>query len=170
MIYYSVSALAAIVIVGGLIFAMGSAKENEKDKSQGFPAYSASVLTVLESDYNFGTINMKNGNVSHRFALKNEGSEVIRIEKVSTSCMCTTAYIYDESGAKRGPFGMPGHGLSPSTNIEVGAGGTVGLEAVFDPAAHGPQGTGKVKRVVYIDTNSQTKPKLQLTFEADVAN
>ena len=133
-------------------------------------SYSASALTVVEENFDFGVIAMKDGNVSHKFELKNEGQEPLKIEKVFTSCMCTTAYVIDGSGGKRGIFGMQGHGLSPTTSIEVKAGETITLEAIFNPAAHGPQGTGKIKRLVYVDTNSQTKPKLQVSFEADVIN
>lgn len=167
-IYYFVGILAVVGIAVSLIFAMGTKKEDDKQLIGS--AYSVGILTALESDYNFGMISMKDGNVSHKFLLRNEGNETIKIEEVSTSCMCTTAYLYDGTGARKGPFGMSGHGGKSLANMEIGAGEAVELEAVFDPAAHGPQGVGKVKRVINIETNSQTNPKIQLTFEAEVIN
>lgn len=163
---------ALLVIIGFIAFAVnyGAGSDKGEGSQTNASPYSASVLATMEENFDFGNVIMKNGNVSHKFELKNEGQESLKIEKVYTSCMCTTVYIIGSSGNKRGPFGMQGHGLSPTTNIEVGAGETITLEAIFDPAAHGPQGTGKIKRLVYIDTNSQTKPKVQLAFEADVVN
>lgn len=161
-----------LVIIGFIVFTVnyGAGSNKGGDSQTNASPYSVSVLAAMEENFDFGTVIMKDGNVSHKFELKNEGQEPLKIEKVYTSCMCTTAYVADGSGNKRGPFGMQGHGLSPTTNIEVKAGETITLEAIFDPAAHGPQGTGKIKRLVYIDTNSQTKPKIQLAFEADVVN
>lgn len=166
---YIIGILAIVGIAAGLVFFAGA--ENSEDSKSTDGAYSAGILTALEDDFNFGTIRMKDGDVSHKFLLKNNSDEVIRIESVSTSCMCTKAYLYGKAGIKKGPFGMPGHsGQASSANLELDAGETVELEAVFDPAAHGPQGVGKIKRVVYIETNSQTNPELQLKFEAEVIN
>ncbi|KKK95197.1 hypothetical protein LCGC14_2675250, partial [marine sediment metagenome] len=75
---------------------------------------------------------LKDGNVSYKFEVKNEGEESVIIEKVYTSCMCTTAYIINNSGKKYGAFGMPGHAPS-KTNIEIGPGESAVVEAIFDP-------------------------------------
>lgn len=167
-IYYFFGILAVVGIAASLIFAMGAKKEGDKISSE--PVFSSGSLIASENDYNFGTINMKDGDVSHRFALKNNSDETVKIGEVSTSCMCTTAYLYDGAGTQKGPFGMPGHGGKSLANMEIGVGEAIELEAVFDPAAHGPQGVGKVKRVINIETNSQTNPKIQLIFEAEVIN
>src|SRR3989344_408577 len=95
--------------------------------------YSAGFLAAAETDFDFKKIAMKDGNVAHEFEIKNNGSDPVIIEKVSTSCMCTTAYITDSSGEKYGGFGMPGHGGAiQRTNIEVKPGEAIMLEAVFD--------------------------------------
>ncbi len=130
--------------------------------------YSASALTAEEIRFDFGAISMANGNVSHNFTLKNEGPESVIIEKVYTSCMCTTALITDSSGGKYGEFGMPGHANS-KTNVEVLPGETVTVEAIFDPAAHGPSGVGLAQRSIYLETNSVASPKLELFFQAMVS-
>ena len=129
--------------------------------------YSASAIAVSHTTFDFGTISMKDGNVSHEFELKNEGTEPLTIEKVSTSCMCTTAFLIDSSGKKYGGFGMPGHGTARA-DVEIGPGETLILEAVFDPAAHGPSGVGLAQRFIYLETNSSKSPKLELSFNATV--
>ncbi len=130
--------------------------------------YSASVLTILENNFDFNTISMKDGDVSHQFEVKNDGEEPVVIEKVYTSCMCTTVYITNSSGRRYGKFGMPGHGVSSKTNIEVKSGESVTVETIFDPKAHGPSGVGLVQRSVYIETNSAKLSQLELSFQAMV--
>lgn len=168
--------LKKIIVIIGIIFIAGlvafsklSEKNSDQIKNAKTSRYSAAALSALEREFDFGKILMKNGKVSHNFALKNEGEETIKIEKIYTSCMCTEAGVIDESGKKYGPFGMPGHGgLSSKTDIKVEAGKSVVIEAIFDPAAHGPQGVGPLKRFIYIETNSRLNPLIQLSFEANV--
>ena len=123
------------------------------------------ALMSEERSYNFGTIQMGNGNVSHQFALKNMGEGPVMIEKIYTSCMCTAAFLVTASGERLGPFGMPGH-TTPKTNIKLDRGESATLEAVFDPAAHGPSGIGLAQRSVYIKTTSKDSPEMEFSFEA----
>lgn len=132
---------------------------------------STGVLAAEEAFYDFGTITMKDGNVSHEYTVTNNGSEPVTIEKVYTSCMCTTAFITDAAGKKSRPFGMPGHGgASPFTATVVGPGEAITVEAVYDPNAHGPSGVGLADRLVYLETNSSVEPKVELRFKAIVTN
>lgn len=128
--------------------------------------YSASALTAFENFFDFKTVSMKDGNVSHKFEVKNEGEELVKIEKIYTSCMCTVASITDGQGRNWGTFGMPGHAGPSKTNIEVKPGETLTVEAIFDPAAHGPSGVGLAERSVYLETNSQKSPRIELKFTA----
>ena len=112
---------------------------------------------------------MANGDVSYRFKLKNEGDEAVAVKKVYTSCMCTIANILDAFEKKLGVFGMPGHGgASSNANIEIKAGESIIVEAVFNPAAHGPSGVGLAQRSIYLETNSKKSPKVELNFTATV--
>ncbi|MBI2573876.1 MAG: DUF1573 domain-containing protein [Candidatus Wildermuthbacteria bacterium] len=155
--------IALIAGVGGLLYA-------NKNKNSGIAgAYSSSTLSSSESSYDFGTVSMAKGNVSRMFSLKNEGQEPVAITKVYTSCMCTTASLIDAAGARKGYFGMPGHGGGSSgANAVIQPGETMQVEAVFDPAAHGPSGVGLAQRSIYIETNSRTKPKVEFSFTANV--
>ncbi len=161
LISWSVGTIFLVGIVALIVVSGNSGGRNPA-------AYSASVLTTLENNFDFNTISMEDGNVSHRFEVKNEEEEPVVIEKVYTSCMCTTAYITNSSGKKYGGFGMPGHVLSSKTSIEIGPGESATIEAVFDPNAHGPSGVGLIQRSIYLETNSAKSPKLEFSFQATV--
>ena len=155
--------IAGAILLGGLFaFFSGGGKNGIKPSE-----YSQGALVAAETEFDFGTIPMEGGDVSHRFQLKNEGEEPVLIEKVYTSCMCTIAEVFDKDGKNRGEFGMPGHGPQ-RTDISVGSKEPVFIDAVFDPAAHGPSGVGLAERVIYIETNSQKSPKVELSFTATV--
>lgn len=132
--------------------------------------YSAAALSAPHSTFDFHEIKMGDGIVEHEFVVENHGDEAVTIQKVYTSCMCTSTNITDASGKTFGPFGMQGHGASPFTEITIDPGETARVMAVFDPAAHGPSGVGLAKRSIYLETNSAMEPKLELTFQAMVIN
>ncbi len=163
-------AVLTLLFIGALIFAV---LNNGADKTAEIkiPASSAGVLSVLNNNFNFEVLEMKDGKVTHNFKVKNNGSEPVVITKAYTSCACTTATIINSSGDKYGLFGMQGHkGLTLDTAIEIKPGESAMVTAIYDPAAHGPKGVGKVKRIIYLDTNSTAKPQTQVVFEATVVN
>ena len=119
--------------------------------------------------FDFGNVPMYGGKVKHNFTLKNDGQGLVKISKIYTSCMCTEAtliidrYLEGLAPLKAGPFGMPGHGgLITFANQEIKAGDTAIIEVSVDPAAHGPQGTGPAKKVVYIETDDSQKIQLMM--------
>lgn len=151
-----------LLVVAGLAFIAKGDKPTASISTNG-----ASVLAATEDFFDFGTIKMRDGKVSRVFTVRNDGKEPMTIQSVYTSCMCTEALVTDSFGKEYGPFGMPGH-TSPRTNIAVGAGKSVNVEAVFDPAAHGPSGVGLAERTIYLETNSAEKPRIELKFKAVV--
>ena len=111
---------------------------------------------------------MSKGNVSHSFKIKNTGNSPIKISKIYTSCMCTEATIVN-GDSRKGPFGMPGHsGLSSKINETVGPGQEITIDVEVDPAAHGPQGTGPSKKIVYIENDSAINPILKLSLDLNI--
>ena len=119
-------------------------------------------LTAEETAFDFGSIPMYGGKVKHNFTLKNTGSGAVKISKIYTSCMCTEATLITGQ-SRKGPFGMPGHGgLATLAGQTIGAGEEAIIEVEVDPAAHGPQGTGPAKKVVYIETDDSQKLQLML--------
>lgn len=157
--------ILAVAAIGGIIFFTRQPTQNSGAVAQ--KEWSASALQTDETFYNFGTVSMAAGSVRRAFTLTNTGTEPVAVTGIGTSCMCTKARL-KKDGNVFGPFGMLGHGAMPSIRQEIMPGKTAELEAEFDPAAHGPSGTGKIRRIITIDTNSQTKPKLEISFAADV--
>ncbi|MBI5140009.1 MAG: DUF1573 domain-containing protein [Candidatus Vogelbacteria bacterium] len=109
----------------------------------------ASLITAPEQLYDFGTISMANGKVSHVFKINNPTQNEIKIASVTTSCMCTAAYIV-KGESKKGPFGMPGMGAVPPADETIKSGESMEVEVVYDPNAHGPAGVGAIDRFVYV--------------------
>jgi hypothetical protein len=159
-----------IILAIGIIFVVALlviiAGRNGKNSDSDSLTLSASLLTSTERFFDFGEILMGDGNVVHQFKVKNNGAEPVLIEKVYTSCMCTTARLSDEDGKKLGLFGMQGHGLPSGTKIKVLPGEVILVDAVFDPAAHGPSGVGRTDRTIYLETNSRETPMVELDFTA----
>ena len=121
-----------------------------------------SSLIVEEKLYDFGTISMAKGDVEYQFKVTNPTKEDIKIEGITTSCMCTTAYLESATGEK-GPFGMPGHG-GPTARVSevIKAGEARKVRVVYDPNAHGPAGIGPVDRFIYLADGSGGTLELEI--------
>lgn len=153
--------LAVVVIIGGVIWLARPGQDASTDPT----AAIISTLTSTESRYDFGTISMANGNVSKVFAVTNNSADPVLIEKIYTSCMCTSARL--KIGDKNlGPFGMPGHGIVPKVNQTLNPGEAAQIEVIFKPSAHGPAGVGPVERVVFVEEKG--RQPLELTIKATV--
>ncbi|MEK7630269.1 MAG: DUF1573 domain-containing protein [Patescibacteria group bacterium] len=137
--------LTAAVLIGLLWW--GS--QNTISRPSGNQLSSQSPLAISESLYDFGTISMAKGNVNHIFAITNLTNKDIVVSDITTSCMCTSAYIVD-GNSKQGPFGMVGMGYVPKANLLIKAGETKNIDVVYDPNAHGPAGVGLIDRFVYL--------------------
>lgn len=127
---------------------------------------SAGRLTATETKFSFGPISMARGKVTHRYPIKNVGTEPLLIRKVYTSCMCTTAALV-KNGKKSDAYGMPGHTPIPTINVPINPQEEAFVEVVFDPAAHGPAGVGPIERVVTLENNAGQP--LELEFAALVS-
>ena len=148
----------AVLIGVFLIILFILAKPAEKGAAPaGSNALTASLinLTAPEKSFDFGSISMAAGKVSHSFKIKNSGAEPINISKIYTSCMCTTASLMTVEG-QTPFFGMPGHGFAPKINRLIKAGEEAIIEVIFDPAAHGPAGVGPISRAVYLESGEET--------------
>lgn len=127
-----------------------------------------SELVSAEKSFDFGTVSMAKGKVNHSFTVKNIGDSPVKIAKIYTSCMCTEATLIAGT-SRKGPFGMPGHGGLSGLGETVKAGQEIIIEVEVDPAAHGPQGTGPAKKVVYLETDSAINPTMKLELDINVA-
>ena len=142
-----------------------SSSSADPNKQQAIKASTPSKLTAPETFFDFGTISMAKGKVTKPFMIKNTTSEPITVSKLYTSCMCTKASL-TQGNLKVGPFGMPSHGGIVPISVEIAPGAEAVVEAVFDPAAHGPSGVGLIARQVFVETVDGGK--LTLDFKANV--
>lgn len=167
--HWFICGLSLLAVIGLIVyFALNDSAQNSTSAASG--SKNSNQLESSEDNFDFGTVPMNNGKVSHAFKLKNDGQEPLLINKVYTSCMCTQAKVISASG-QSGPFGMPGHGGAISkANVAINPGEEFTVEAVFDPAAHGPAGVGLAQRSIFLETNSTVSPKVELRFRANVVN
>lgn len=122
------------------------------------------ILIADAATFDFGSIPLRGGLVTHDYIVRNTGTETVTIRSAYTSCMCTTALVR-MNGRTWGPFGMPGHGFGGGMiEAAIAPGETATVEAVFDPAAHGPAGVGPVARSVYLENDAGAP--LDLSFNA----
>lgn len=150
----------AIVIFAGVVWLARPSQQNENTASLS-PAAPGS-LVAKEASFDFSSISMAAGKVKHGFRIKNTGLMPVTIEKMYTSCMCTTASLIVDK-KKYGPYGMPGHGFVPKINASIDPNEEVVVEAVFDPAAHGPAGVGRIERAVIIENNAGEPLEIMFT-------
>ncbi len=146
-----IGVVVAVFVFGGLVWI---ARPSSQNSTASVVSASNGTLTVEESNnYDFGTISMAAGEVKHAFKIKNTSNEVVIVNKIYTSCMCTTAALM-VGGKQFGPYGMPGHGAIPRIDQTVSPNEEATVEVVFDPAAHGPAGVGRIQRIVTIENNA----------------
>ena len=119
----------------------------------------SAVITVNQDTYDFGEIDIFGGKVKTEYTLKNAGPEDVTIIGAQTSCMCTEGEIAGYT------FGMHGSNVQ---SVTIPAGEEEIVTAIFDPLAHGPNGTGKITRELMLKTNSTESPTLRLMFSGDV--
>jgi len=163
-----ISVLVVILFIAGLYIWGYSIKGGPAGSVQGTSTSNVSkgFLAVSEKLYDFGAIKINNGNVETKFKITNPTDKDINLESITTSCMCTVAYIESVNGEK-GPFGMVGHGGPVSKADEViKAGESRNIRVVYDPLAHGPAGVGQIDRFIYLTDDSGST--LQLEIKATV--
>ncbi len=171
---YALVAGTAIVILFGIYYSSQKTSPQprsgyQEQSAAGQPAAgqrsSVRVLASVSPFFDFGKISMAAGKVSKVYWIKNISGDPLTISKLYTSCMCTDATLITKAG-KRGPFGMPGHGPTPRIEERLAPGESAQVEAVFDPAAHGPAGIGQTDRIVTIENDGGLP--LELRFSAMV--
>ncbi|OGG83042.1 hypothetical protein A3A42_03330 [Candidatus Kaiserbacteria bacterium RIFCSPLOWO2_01_FULL_55_25] len=147
------SGLFVLLIIG--LLASGNAAKGGTASVQGVSSRAQkSALMAPLVFHDFGTISMKNGNVTKEFTVTNPTAEAITVETVFTSCMCTTAFLVGPDGTTKGPFRMPGMGYVPPANETIPAGENRTVRVVYNPNAHGPAGVGRIDRFVTLTDDS----------------
>ena len=152
--------IGAIVVLG-LIALMVWGRSSQ---TAGVSQNSGAISSLLSSEklYDFGTISMKDGNVTKDFTVTNSGDKDVFIPSLVTSCMCTKAFIVEPNGTTKGPFSMPSMGYTPPANETIKAGESRIIRAVYDPNAHGPAGVGFIDRFLILTDASGGKLELEI--------
>ncbi len=148
----TISTVSVVLLIFIGLFVWGYAGKGGTTASvQGAPGAasdSKSSLTAPKVFYDFGTISMRDGNVSREFVVTNPTGTDITVSTILSSCMCTAAFIIEPDGNVKGPFKMPGMGYVPPADELIKAGDSRTIRVVYDPNAHGPAGVGRIDRFV----------------------
>lgn len=158
--------VGTIILIGGLAFLMTRSSGGGGGKDSLVPNTAAINLEASPSGVmNLGQISYGGGKVSRSFDIKNTSDETIKLRKITTSCMCTTAKVkFGDKETKA--FGMEMNGdLNPLIDLDLPAGETAEASFTFDPAAHGPSGIGVVDRQITLSFDIGYKT---LEFNGDV--
>ncbi|OGM18922.1 hypothetical protein A2686_03955 [Candidatus Woesebacteria bacterium RIFCSPHIGHO2_01_FULL_38_10] len=124
-------------------------------------------VEVTPEDYDLGDVPIKGGIVTRGYEIGNTTERALKLKKITTSCMCTTASVSVGDKETRF-FGMEGHGdKNPSVNLEIGPDQIGKVVVRFDPAAHGPQGVGLFDRSVWLTFSDPVGVK-ELKFNGTV--
>jgi hypothetical protein len=103
-------------------------------------------VEVEPVSHDFGEIVQSEGPVSTTFTVKNSGTKPLVINRLSTSCGCTTAEINKDP-------------LQPGESRE--------MTVVFDPMVH-PDQLGEIERVVYLQTTDPDRPEVEIDIMGNV--
>jgi hypothetical protein len=165
--------IIVLLFIGLFFFARPGKNGNSPTSAEGIPqgaqelgdshsAVTGGALTAPEKLYDFGTISMKNGDVTKDFTITNSTNNDIFVPTLTTSCMCTKAYIVESNGTTKGPFGMPAMGYVPPSNETIKAGESRIIRVVYDPNAHGPAGVGQIDRTITLTEKSGASLQLEI--------
>lgn len=158
LIFMGAAVISLLLLVGVVVAFSKSGSTTEIVASDKVEA------AAINNSHDWGTISMKDGKVEVIFEVKNNGSETLKLYDVVTSCTCTTAQLI--LGDNKSPlFGM--HSKFDYV-LEIPAGETAQVKAVFDPAFHGPTGVGQISRQITVKTNDASRPQLTFNAIADV--
>ncbi len=124
------------------------------------------IISIVPNDYDFGNVSQTKGTVNTLFEITNVGKTDLVINKLETSCGCTSASIVYQG--KEGPiFTMPGHSRGGPVNwqIIIPKGEKASLKVYYDPDIH-KDFRGTAIREIYVFSNDpinfETKVKIEL--------
>ncbi len=124
-----------------------------------------SSLTVDRPEHDFGRVPIDSGSVETVFHIVNDGPDVMRLLSVSTSCGCTKALAEFADGSTVGSFDIPDDGDTADAGKIVRPGEAFRVRVEFDPAAHGPDGVGRLLREIVLATLGGSQTRLVITAD-----
>ena len=125
-------------------------------------------IAVNETKKDLGTVRQQNGVVTTEFTIKNDGKSDLVIDKLSSSCGCTSASLVYQ-GTEGPRFYMAGHGHdNPDASWQeiIAPGNEAIVKVYYDPTVH-PDLTGPVTRTVSVHSNDPVDFETKLTITLD---
>lgn len=136
--------LTVIIVILGVI-AYGYSKAIPPLKNEGQPR---PQIIITPKTFDFGNVDF--GLVAkYTFKIKNSGNEVLAIQRVATSCACTSAKVSQEK-------------INPGEEAEL----TVEYDTKL--MGSGPHGKGQQERIIYVKSNDPISPQAEVTISAFV--
>jgi len=122
------------------------------------------IIVVTPSRKELGNISQKNGVVTTFFDIKNNGKKPLIINKMETSCGCTSASIIYQ-GKEGLKFGMDMGQEIPKLKISILPGESAKLKVYYDPSFH-KNFQGYAIRTISISSNDPInfETKVQIDF------
>lgn len=124
------------------------------------------AISIAPETIDLGNVSLAKGETSTIFEITNTGKTDLIINKLDTSCGCTSAAIVYQG--KEGPrFAMAGHGIKSPTDwqVVIPAGEKAELKVYYNPRVH-KDFRGAAIREIYIFSNDpinfKTKVKIEL--------
>lgn len=124
------------------------------------------TISVSPESIDLGDVSQTKGEISTLFEITNTGKTDLIINKLDTSCDCTSAAIV--FNGEEGPrFAMAGHGVKSPTDwsVTIPSGEKAQLKVYYDPNVH-KDFRGAAIREIYIFSNDpinfETKVKIEL--------
>lgn len=125
----------------------------------------APKIAAPEIKRDLGTVSLKKGTVTTEFVIKNYGKSDLVVDKLSSSCGCTSASLVYQG--KEGPqFYMAGHGQEapdPSWKVAIAPADEARVKVYYDPSVH-PDLEGPVTREISIHSNDPVDFETKLTI------
>ena len=123
------------------------------------------ILALSPAEKDLGDVSQKAGKTSTLFEISNEGQTDLVIDKLETSCGCTSASIV--FNGEEGPvFGMPGHGVNENIpegwNVRIAPGEKAELKVYYDPYVH-KEFRGAAMREIYVSSNDPIDVQKKVT-------
>ena len=156
--------IGTIITVLILLIAVVWMSSTNVEAPQVTASQNAKAYTIDATSADWGQIPMYKGDVIKIFRIKNTGTDVLKLFNIKTSCHCTKAFV-TINGTDSPHFGMDG---ISSWVGEVAPGKEAKLTVDFDPAYHGPTGTGPITRFISVETNDKANSKLTFTVTGNV--
>lgn len=141
-------------------------KQNEiKDELVKSAPAERPVISLAKDFYDFGDVSQKKGIVSTLFEFKNAGENDLIINKLDSSCGCTSASVIFEG--QEGPrFAMAGHGIESPTDwqISIPPEETAYIKVYYDPDVH-KDFRGPATREITIFSNDPVDFEKKVTID-----